>query len=95
MRCCAPSRHAAAAPLAAIRVLPQSAPLVAYHAAQVLLGVVASDVRLAVRSLRDYCQSLGLPFRVRSGGLQLLLPARLPAGQGVLCILTLVGCRPS
>ncbi|PRW60311.1 DUF1824 domain-containing [Chlorella sorokiniana] len=31
---------------------------------EVLLGVVASDVRLAVRSLRDYCQSLGLPFRM-------------------------------
>lgn len=28
----------------------------------VLLGVVASDVRLAVRSLRDYCEGLGLPF---------------------------------
>lgn len=65
-------------PLAAIRVLPQSAPLVPYHAAQVLLGVVASDVRLAVRSLRDYCQSLGLPFRVRSGAPQLLLLLYLP-----------------
>jgi len=31
---------------------------------EVLLGVVASDVRLAVRSLRDYCQALGLPFLV-------------------------------
>jgi hypothetical protein len=30
----------------------------------VLLGVMASDVRLAVRSLRDYCQALGLPFKV-------------------------------
>lgn len=30
--------------------------------AEVLLGVLASDVRLAVRSLRDYCQALGLPF---------------------------------
>ncbi|KAL4444597.1 hypothetical protein ABPG77_002414 [Micractinium sp. CCAP 211/92] len=31
---------------------------------EVLLGVVASDVRLAVRSLRDYCQALGLPFQM-------------------------------
>lgn len=30
---------------------------------EVLLGIVASDVRLAVRSLRDYCQALGLPFK--------------------------------
>lgn len=29
---------------------------------EVLLGIVAGDVRLAVRSLRDYCQALGLPF---------------------------------
>lgn len=29
-----------------------------------LLGVMASDVRLAVRALRDYCQALGLPFKV-------------------------------
>lgn len=35
---------------------------------EVLLGVVASDVRLAVRSLRDYCQALGLPFKVGRGG---------------------------
>lgn len=28
----------------------------------VLLGVVASDVRLGVRSLRDYCDALGLNF---------------------------------
>lgn len=28
-----------------------------------LLGIVASDVRLAVRSLRDYCQALGLSFK--------------------------------
>ena len=36
---------------------------------EVLLGVLASDVRLAVRSLRDYCEALGLPLLV-SGGLR-------------------------
>jgi hypothetical protein len=29
---------------------------------EVLIGVVASDVRLAVRALRDYCAALGLDF---------------------------------
>lgn len=33
-----------------------------------LLGVVASDIRLAVRALRDYCAALGLPFLVRAAG---------------------------
>eukprot|EP00890_Picochlorum_soloecismus_P002793 jgi/Picsp_1/3514/NSC_06352-R1_hypothetical protein CHLNCDRAFT_133204 [Chlorella variabilis] len=28
----------------------------------ILLGVVASDVRYAVRSLRDYCNALNIPF---------------------------------
>lgn len=39
---------------------------------EVLLGVLASDVRLAVRSLRDYCQALGLPFKAskRCAGLE-------------------------
>jgi hypothetical protein len=32
------------------------------NASGVLLGVIASDVRLAVRSLRDYCEALGVPF---------------------------------
>ena len=49
---------------------------------QVLLGVVSSDIRLAVRSLRDYTQALELPFiqpesRVRT---TLLMPSlsRMP-----------------
>lgn len=29
---------------------------------QILIGVVSSDVRLAVRSLRDYVSALGLPY---------------------------------
>jgi len=30
----------------------------------VLLGIMASDSRLAVRALRDWCQALGLPYAV-------------------------------
>lgn len=28
----------------------------------ILLGIVASDIRLALRSLRDYCEALDVPF---------------------------------
>lgn len=31
-------------------------------AAEILLGIVSSDIRLAVRSLRDYCSALGVMF---------------------------------
>ena len=31
---------------------------------QILIGVLASEIRLAVRALRDYTQALGVPFRV-------------------------------
>lgn len=31
---------------------------------EVLMGVLASDMRYAVRSLRDYCQALGVPFKM-------------------------------
>jgi hypothetical protein len=31
---------------------------------EVLLGVVAPDVRVGVRALRDWCQALGLPYRL-------------------------------
>ncbi len=41
---------------------------------EVLLGVLASDARVAVRALRDWCQALGLPYMVpecKVGGLPL------------------------
>ena len=50
---------AAAAPYTPAGWNPEAA-----EAPEVLLGVLASDVRLAVRALRDYCQALGLPFKV-------------------------------
>ena len=79
---------AAAAPHAAAGWNPDGA-----EQPEVLLGVVASDVRLAVRSLRDYCQALGLPFRVRhrgvAGGGWRSAGARLPAT--VLCIVQASG----
>jgi hypothetical protein len=31
---------------------------------EVLLGVLSSDARVAVRALRDWCQALGLPYAV-------------------------------
>lgn len=37
------------------------------HSAQpqgMLMGILSSDVRLGVRALRDYCQALGLPFKL-------------------------------
>ena len=50
---------AAASPRPAASLNPAASP-----APEVLLGVVASDVRLAMRALRDYCEALGLPFQV-------------------------------
>lgn len=58
---------AAAAPYAAAGWNPEAAAS-SSAVPEVLLGVVASDVRLAVRSLRDYCQALGLPFKVGQRG---------------------------
>lgn len=58
---------AAAAPHAPAGWNPEAAAS-SSAAPEVLLGVVASDVRLAVRSLRDYCQALGLPFQVGLAG---------------------------
>lgn len=28
----------------------------------VMIGLMASDVRMGVRAMRDYCQALGLPY---------------------------------
>ena len=64
---------------------------------------MASDVRLGVRSLRDYCQALGLPFKASQGGGFSFGRAEGEACQRTTCsccfapqppvLLSLVACR--
>jgi hypothetical protein len=57
----------------------------------VLMGVVASDSRLGMRALRDWCQALGLPYMQPENRVRLCVWGRRVSAVG--CIVTLGKCR--